>query len=91
MSLFSAVFKAVDVGLASAGLDPSSIPFPLIVFAFYACALKSRVFNPLNNARPDRSKAVEGEGSDGFRDRVMPRYVICGVGPFFAEEKLQVA
>ena len=79
MSLFSGVFKLADIGLASAGLEPSSLPFAAIAFVFYACALKSRVFNPLNNARPDRSKAVEGKGSDGFRDRVMPSWTPPGV------------
>jgi tryptophan-rich sensory protein len=50
-----------------------------VVFLFYACSLKSRVFNPLNNQRPDISKAVEGGGSSGFRDRVMPSWTPPGV------------
>ena len=78
MSLFGGIFKLADIGLASAGTTPSSLPFAAIAFVFYACALKSRAFNPLNNKRPDRSKAVEGKGSDGFRDRVMPSWTPPG-------------
>ena len=78
MSLFGGIFKLADIGLASAGMTPSSLPFAAIAFVFYACALKSRAFNPLNNKRPDRSKAVEGKGSDGFRDRVMPSWTPPG-------------
>ena len=78
MGIFSGVFKLADIGLASAGMTPSSLPFAAIAFVFYACALKSRAFNPLNNARPDRSKAVEGKGSAGFKDRVMPSWTPPG-------------
>ena len=63
--------------MAQASL-PTKLPFPAIAFLFYACSLKSRVFNPLNNQRPDRSKAIDGEGSSGFRDRVMPSWTPPG-------------
>ena len=75
LGLFSATFQLLD--LAQASLD-TKLPFPAIAFLFYACSLKSRVFNPLNNQRPDRSKAIDGEGSSGFRDRVMPSWTPPG-------------
>lgn len=46
LGLFSATFQLLD------SLDIK--PFAAIAFFFYACSLKSRVFNPLNNQRPDR-------------------------------------
>lgn len=76
LTLFSATFQLID--LAAAQLD-TAVPFPAVAFLFYACSLKSRVFNPLNNQRPNRSKAIEGEGSNGFRDRVMPSWTPPGV------------
>lgn len=76
LTLFGATFQLLDV--AQAQLD-ARLPFPVVVFLFYACSLKSRVFNPLNNQRPDISKAVEGGGSSGFRDRVMPSWTPPGV------------
>mmetsp|Transcript_27823 Transcript_27823/g.81658 ORF Transcript_27823/g.81658 Transcript_27823/m.81658 type:complete len:307 (-) Transcript_27823:1346-2266(-) len=79
LSLFAGTFKLLDVGIASAGIDPSAIPFPAVAFLFYAIALKSRTFNPLNNQRPDRTQAVEGKGSAGFKDRVMPSWTPPGV------------
>lgn len=79
MSLFAGAFKLLDVGIASAGVDPAVIPFPAVAFLFYALALKSRAFNPLNNQRPNREKAVEGKGSNGFGDRVMPSWTPPGV------------
>lgn len=75
LGLFSATFQLLD--MAQASLD-TKLPFAAIAFFFYACSLKSRVFNPLNNQRPDRSKAIDGEGSSGFRDRVMPSWTPPG-------------
>lgn len=76
LSLFGATFQLVDLALAQ---FDASLPFPAAFLVFYASSLKSRVFNPLNNARPDRSRAVAGEGSKGFRDRVMPSWTPPGV------------
>lgn len=76
LSLFAGLFKLLDVSLSQLDI---AMPFPLAFVIFYACSLKSRVFNPLNNQRPDRAKAVEGEGSNGFRDRVMPSWTPPGV------------
>jgi benzodiazapine receptor len=76
LTLFSATFQLIDLASAQLG---ANLPFPAVAFLFYACSLKSRILNPLNNQRPDRSKAVEGEGSAGFRDRVMPSWTPPGV------------
>ena len=76
LSLFAGTFKLLDTALSTVDVQ---LPFPAIAAVFYASSLKSRVFNPLNNQRPDRSKAVEGEGSNGFRDRVMPSWTPPGV------------
>jgi benzodiazapine receptor len=79
LALFSATFQLIDLASAQLGIVGPPLPFPALAFLFYACSLKSRVFNPLNNQRPDRSKAVDGEGSAGFRDRVMPSWTPPGV------------
>lgn len=76
LALFGAAFSLLD--LAVAQLDVA-LPLPAIALVFYAASLKSRVFNPLNNDRPDRSRAVDGEGSAGFRDRVMPSWTPPGI------------
>lgn len=76
LSLFGATFSLIDAALAQ--LD-FKLPFAGTAFLFYAISLKSRVFNPLNNQRPDRAKSVEGDGSAGFRDRVMPSWTPPGV------------
>ncbi|KAK1743549.1 translocator protein [Skeletonema marinoi] len=77
LTLFAATFQLLDVAFTNV-LD-TSVPFPFAFLLFYGCSLKSRVFNPLNNQRPDRSKAVDGEGSSGFKDRVMPSWTPPGV------------
>ncbi len=79
LSLFAGCFQVIDIALAHVNLSPSSIPFPAIAFLFYASSLKSRVFNPLNNQRPNRTEALKGVSSAGFRDRVMPSWTPPGV------------
>jgi len=49
-------FKVFDVSGLSAIL-----PTPVVIFLFYALSLKSRVFNPLNNSRPDVADRGFGE------------------------------
>ena len=51
LGLFSATFQLLDIAQSSLDIK---LPFAAIAFFFYACSLKSRVFNPLNNQRPDR-------------------------------------
>jgi len=80
LSCFTGAFYVLDLILDSMKMT-GSVPIPLVAFLFYACSLRSRVFNPLNNERPNISKAVKGseEGSKGFGDRVMPSWTPPGV------------
>lgn len=75
MSLFAGTFYGLDQLVAMTGL--TSLPVPVVILLFYGCSLKSRIFNPLNNKRPKRDKLEEG--SDGFRDRVMPSWTPPGI------------
>lgn len=77
MALIGAFLKSLDVVLGATGLE---IPYWATVPIFYGLSLKSRVFNPLRNDRPNMSKAVKGEGtSRGFGDRKMPSWTPPGV------------
>ncbi|KAL3800874.1 hypothetical protein ACHAWO_008824 [Cyclotella atomus] len=79
LSLLTISFASLDRLTSLLHTTPSSLPLPLTAFLFYFLSLKSRVFNPLNNARPVRSKATTEEPSAGFRDRVMPSWTPPGV------------
>lgn len=76
LSLIASVLKGLDIGYSLVGSPdvPTFALFPI----FYAFSLKSRVFNPLDNERPNLQKAVEGEQSRGFQDRVMPSWTPPG-------------
>lgn len=84
LSCFAGAFCLLDKGLDAANLT-GSVPSPVVGLLFYAISLKSRVFNPLNNQRPDLAKAVKGDdeggsnSSKGFGDRVMPTWTPPGV------------
>ncbi len=78
LSLISAAFYGLDTILATTS-SLSSLPSPITWFICYVLSLKSRVFNPLNNARPDRQKAVSEEKSAGFNDRIQPSWTPPGV------------
>jgi len=79
LSLFAGAFKLLDLGIATANVDPSSVPFPAVAFLFYAASLKSRALNPLNNQRPKLDEVKESGQSGGFRDRVTPSWTPPGV------------
>jgi tryptophan-rich sensory protein len=79
LTLFGLSFQTVDLLLSRFSLSASGLPTPLLFVLFYGCSLKSRIFNPLNNQRPNRSKAIDGKGSSGFRDRAMPSWTPPGV------------
>eukprot|EP00559_Dactyliosolen_fragilissimus_P004146 CAMPEP_0184864298 /NCGR_PEP_ID=MMETSP0580-20130426/14467_1 /TAXON_ID=1118495 /ORGANISM="Dactyliosolen fragilissimus" /LENGTH=269 /DNA_ID=CAMNT_0027363015 /DNA_START=94 /DNA_END=903 /DNA_ORIENTATION=- len=80
LTLISALLSSIDTVLSYAEL---SAPYPLTWLFFYALSLKSRVFNPLDNSRPDRKKAVESANDEekvkGFNDRVLPKWTPPGV------------
>jgi len=77
LSLISGFFYALDAALPLVGM--TTLPSPVTWIMCYAFSLKSRTFNPLNNARPDRQKAIEEGKSDGFKDRNQPSWTPPGV------------
>ncbi len=70
--LISGLFYGLDLALTSTG--HSALPTPLTWFICYVFSLKSRVFNPLNNSRPNVQKDV----SNGFNDRNQPTWTPPG-------------
>ena len=77
MAGLTAFLGALDQAAALAGVD--QVPFAARFAVFLVLALKTRAFNPLNNRRPDLEKAVSGEATRGFNDRVMPSWTPPGV------------
>ncbi|CAK0826077.1 unnamed protein product [Prorocentrum cordatum] len=77
LSLVAAFFAALDLALGPAAV--ASVPDWAAFLLFYGMALRSRIFSPLDNSRPDAAKAAQGETSRGFNDRVMPSWTPPGV------------
>merc|ERR1719230_1491154 len=69
----------LDVACSVSGTEQSSLPLPVTGLLFGALSLKSRVFSPLNNKRPELDKAMKGEKTRGFNDRQMPSWTPPGV------------
>ena len=69
----------LDVACSVIGTEQSSLPLPVTGLLFGALSLKSRVFSPLNNKRPELDKAMKGEKTRGFNDRQMPSWTPPGV------------
>lgn len=40
-------------------------------------SIRSRLFSPLDNSRPDIEKAAKGEATGGFNDRQMPSDLVA--------------
>lgn len=78
MTLFAGGLTALDALVGATGI---SIPFPVAAALFYGLSLKSRVLNPLNNARPNVPKLNDAQDSSspGFRDRIMPSWTPPGI------------
>ena len=72
ISLFCGLFVAMDNAVAAADID---IPYWANIAFFYAMSLRSRVFNPLSNKRPE-VKSLEVEGQDTTRN--MPSWTPPG-------------
>ena len=78
LAIIFGIFKGLDAVVALTG-TADSIPTFGLVPIFYALSLKSRIFNPLNNERPNMKQAIQnGEPSKGFRDRIMPSWTPPG-------------
>lgn len=78
MSLIAGFFYTLDTILPMA-IGTNTLPTAATWIMCYLFSLKSRVFNPLNNDRPDRQKAIKEGKSDGFRDRNQPSWTPPGV------------
>ena len=77
LAAVTATFGAIDV--ATDAVLGGPLPWQAVTALFWGLSLKSRVFSPLDNARPDLNKAVEGEATRGFNDRTMPSWTPPGV------------
>ena len=85
LAIIFGIFKGLDMIIALTGTNADSIPTLALVPIFYVLSLKSRVFNPLNNERPNLKQAAVAmqnnnnkEESRGFRDRIMPSWTPPG-------------
>ena len=78
MSTIAATFAGLD-NLADATVGRDQIPSGVVIALFMFLSLRSRLFSPLSNKRPDLKKAVQGEETGGFNDRVMPSWTPPGV------------
>ena len=71
MGLITGLFRGLDLLVSKTGIQP---PFALNVVMFYFLALKSRVFNPLSNRRPQpQTKEI-----NGAEQRKMPTWTPPG-------------
>lgn len=71
---FGLVDKATD--LVTGG---GSLPWQAVTAVFFLLSLRSRLFSPLDNSRPDLQKSTAGEKTGGFNDRIMPSWTPPGV------------
>lgn len=77
MTLFTCGLAALDTVVDATGI---TVPFPAVAALFYGLSLKSRTFNPLNNARPNMPQPGGDEApSPGFKDRNMPSWTPPGI------------
>ena len=72
MSLITGVFTGIDALVGATGIQ---IPFAVNFFMFYVLALKSRIFNPLSNQRPQK----ETREIESAEQRKMPEWTPPGV------------
>ena len=73
MAAVTVTFGAIDFITDAALGEP--LPWQAVTATFWGLSLKSRVFSPLDNSRPDLSK----EKTRGFNDRTMPSWTPPGV------------
>ncbi|CAK9004019.1 unnamed protein product [Durusdinium trenchii] len=77
MLAISAFFAALDAVLTSSEFQP---PEDWAIFGlFFGMSIRSRLFSPLDNSRPDIEKAAKGEATGGFNDRQMPSWTPPGI------------
>ena len=71
VGLIAGLFTGLDKLVAAFDIQ---VPFALNCFGFYAVALKSRIFNPLSNKRPQ----TENKEIEGAQERKMPNWTPPG-------------
>jgi tryptophan-rich sensory protein len=78
MGLIAGVFKLLDITVAS--FNVSNVPFAINFISFYFLALKSRIFNPLSNQRPQpRTKEIRSkDDKQNTPQRNMPTWTPPG-------------
>ena len=77
MAAITATFGAIDA-VTDATLG-GALPWQAVCFLFFGLSIRSRLFSPLDNSRPDREAAIKGEATAGFGDRIMPSWTPPGV------------
>ena len=68
-------FAAIDSAVKSSGVE---LPDWGVFALFFGMSLRSRIFSPLDNSRPDIQKASQGQATGGFNDRTMPSWTPPG-------------
>ena len=68
-------FAAIDTAVKSSGIE---LPDWAVFALFFGMSLRSRIFSPLDNSRPDIQKATQGQATGGFNDRTMPSWTPPG-------------
>jgi len=76
MSAIAVFFYALDAAVNFTGV---AVPDWAVFALFFGMSIRSRIFSPLDNSRPDLNKAVEGKSTGGFNDRKMPGWTPPGI------------
>jgi len=76
MGAITAFFAVLDSVTA---LLPEPVPQWAVFVLFFGLSVRSRLFSPLDNSRPDLAKATKGEATGGFNDRTMPSWTPPGI------------
>mmetsp|Transcript_64299 Transcript_64299/g.127169 ORF Transcript_64299/g.127169 Transcript_64299/m.127169 type:complete len:329 (-) Transcript_64299:157-1143(-) len=76
MSAIAAFFYALDAAVKSLGV---AVPEWAVFGLFFGMSIRSRIFSPLDNSRPNIDKAVAGKSTGGFNDRKMPGWTPPGI------------
>lgn len=67
---------ALDAAISTSGV---ALPDWAVFALFFGASIRSRILSPLDNSRPDVTKATKGEVTQGFNDRSMPDWTPPGV------------
>jgi len=93
MVLFKGFFTGIDVLLSTFDIQQTQIPFAVNFIFFFVFSLKSRIFNPLSNERPQRDtkeikdktnnnteeEGVSSSSSSSLPARKMPEWTPPGI------------